>query len=111
MKKCGLSMLLLGLALSFDACSGGSQEVASGEDEPAAQDSGNRFYDAAVAKVQGANPGFTADQAKCVVDAMTAEGKYGLGEINSLDFQAALAENASGLVAAYHEAVKSCAGE
>ncbi|WP_411847252.1 hypothetical protein AAFN60_07615 [Roseibacillus persicicus] len=55
--------------------------VSSAEKAP---DTGNRFYDAAVQKFMVGPPEVDATTAKKIVDALTADGTIGLGEINSM---------------------------
>lgn len=70
---------------------------------------GNKFKDAAINKVKQANPGFSVQQASCVVETLTKEGVYGLGEINQMKLGAdAAKQNSNKLFQAYQDAVQAC---
>ena len=72
-------------------------------------ETGNKFKDAAINKVKQANPGFSVQQATCVIEALTKDAVYGLGEINQMNLGAdAARQNSSQLFQAYQDAVKGC---
>ena len=50
--------------------------------EPDTGLTGERFFDAVATKLMSATPSMTRDVANCMVSAMTADGKIGVGEIN-----------------------------
>ena len=69
----------------------------------------SKFKAAAIEKVKAANTGMPQETASCVVEAMLAGGTYGLGEINQMKLSVdSLSDNASGLLKAYQEAIKTC---
>lgn len=44
----------------------------------------NRFYEAAVNKIKNTIQGASVEQAKCMLDAIVADGRIGIGEINQM---------------------------
>ena len=69
----------------------------------------SKFKVAAINKIQMANVGMSYQQATCVVDQMTIDDKYGIGEINQMKLTAdTLADNASGILKTYKDAINHC---
>ncbi|MCX7552284.1 hypothetical protein OS175_00210 [Marinicella sp. S1101] len=99
--------ICMGLIL-LTAC--GSEQAAVTEAQEVTElTTGNKFKDAAIKKVMVYNAGMNRDQAMCVVDELTADGVYGLGEINQLKLEPGQAqENSQKLYQAYTDAVASC---
>ena len=75
----------------------------------APKETGNKFKDAAITKIMNANPGLPDYKAQCVVETLTKDGVYGLGEINQMKLKAVeMSENSESLNSAYWEALKKC---
>jgi PBP1b-binding outer membrane lipoprotein LpoB len=69
----------------------------------------SKFKVAAINKIIMANAGMSYQQATCVVDQMTVDDKYGIGEINQMKLTAdTLDENASGILKTYKDALNHC---
>jgi len=70
---------------------------------------GNKFFDAASTKFMAALPGMPRYKTNCMVETMTADGKYGIGELNQMKLKAVeMSQNSDGLVEAYYAAMKKC---
>jgi|GEM_PF-5637682 len=82
-------ILLLTIALS--SCS-------SDETSEAPKKSTNKYKDAAITKIMQANPGLPDYKAQCMVEELTKDGVYGLGEINQMKLKAVeMSENKESL--------------
>lgn len=102
-------LLCLAISVAVTACGKeNSAETEGVSTEVAVESSGNRFYDAAVSKVSMGVPGATAENAKCIVDHMTADGAIGVGEINQMSIGAGADDNAGRLNDALSAAMEAC---
>ena len=98
---------LLAVLISITACSKEQNNEANQKTQVV--NTGNKFKDAAINKVKQANSGFSVGQAQCVVETLTKDGVYGLGEINQMKLGADAAKQNSGkLFQAYQDALKGC---
>ncbi len=104
------TVLLICLGL-LTACSdspsstGDAKPTAGTADNPAE----NKFAIAATVKIMAANPGLSEAKSRCVVQAITQNGQFGLGEINQMKLdKAGMASNRSDLNQAYQDALASC---
>lgn len=99
----------MGISLIILSACGSEQAAVTEAQEVAEQTTGNKFKDAAIKKVMVYNAGMNRNQAMCVVDELTADGVYGLGEINQLKLEPGQEqENSQKLYQAYNDAVVSC---
>ena len=98
------------ISIGFSACSSDESNTSKQSSTSTDKDlTGERFFDSASSKVMANNPGFSQKLGNCVVKAMTADGQYGLGEINQMKLDNEhFSENASGINKAYLAALKSC---
>ncbi len=93
-------ILLLTIVLS--SCS-------SDETSEAPKKSANKYKDAAITKIMQANPGLPDYKAQCMVEEITKDGVYGLGEINQMKLSGyEMSENKESLNEAYYAAMRLC---
>jgi len=88
MKILILTPFILAVNLAVISCNSESKSTTSdgaASTTEKAPETGNRFYDAAVQKFMAGPPEMDAVTAKQIVDALTADGTIGIGEINSID--------------------------
>lgn len=91
------------LAMVVIACAEEAPQVAADPDM-----TGERFFDSAATRFMNENPGMLRTQANCMVKAMTADGKIGLGEINGMALDMKGLQEIPMLRDAYYAAVKDC---
>ncbi len=99
--------ILIAIVFCFvlNAC---AEQESSGQSK-GTKTTGNKHKDAAITKIIDNNPGLTWDKGECVVNEATKDGKYGIGEINQLRFDAnGLINNNQAVYKAYSDAIQKC---
>lgn len=98
-----LLAILLALLGSITACADEQQKDAMDNAL-----TGERFFDAAASKLITGSPEMSRTVANCIVAAMTADGKIGLGEINQSTLDEQGVPKRSALREAYLLSQKAC---
>ena len=68
---------------------------------------GDRFFDSAASKIMHNNPSFSRNKANCVVSNMVKDGRFGLGEINQMDFSSSNLENNTNMLMKSYQLAKT----
>ena len=79
-----ITKFTLAACVLLGACSDQTSDSKSVTQTPV--DQPNRFFDAAVSKLEREVQGVSKQQATCMLESMLADGRLGLGEINQVVF-------------------------